>query len=193
MRDYKKMADILTPVKVNDVSVDVFEIKESSFSSMMSGIGPGRYARLRINGECMMSETPMEQRTNRNFICDAYGDVLIGGLGIGMIILAIQDEPEIKSITVIESNKNVIDAILPQLPINDKVQVINSDVFTYKPKQKFDCIYMDIWAYVNRDVYKEMVKLKRRYGHYLKSAEESPKRFNKCWAEWYAKNERRLY
>ena len=140
-----------------------------------------------------MSETPMEQRTNRNFICDAYGDVLIGGLGIGMIILAIQDEPEIKSITVIESNKNVIDAILPQLPINDKVQVINSDVFTYKPKQKFDCIYMDIWAYVNRDVYKEMVKLKRRYGHYLKSAEESPKRFNKCWAEWYAKNERRLY
>ena len=37
-----------------------------------------------------------------DFCCYAHGDMLIGGLGIGMIILAIQDNPEVKSITVIE-------------------------------------------------------------------------------------------
>ena len=41
-----------------------------------------------------MSNTYMERWTNMNFCDYAHGDVLIGGLGIGLIILAIQDNPE---------------------------------------------------------------------------------------------------
>lgn len=52
---------------------------------------------------------------------------------------------------------------------------------------------MDIWNYVNSDVYQdEMKPLKRKYGRYLKSKDDSPNRFNECWAEWKAKNNRRL-
>ena len=67
--------------------------------------------------------------TNMDFCCNAYGDVLIGGLGIGMIILAIQDKSKVKSITVIEKNQEVIDIIAPQLKFNDKVKIICADVF----------------------------------------------------------------
>lgn len=193
MGSYVKIADFITPKKINNVSVDVFE-STGSFGELMDGLMKGeKYAILKINGVIMMSETPMEHRTNSDFIHHAYGDVLIGGLGIGMIIMAIQDDPKINSITVIENNQDLIDIISTQIPFNEKVTIIQEDVFKWKPNTKYDCIYMDIWAYINSDVYKEeMVPLKRKYGHYLKSIKESPNRFNKCWAEYQAKNNLRL-
>lgn len=189
-----KIADYITPMSSGNVSVDImnYTTKTIGFMESISGIKKEKYARLKINGSCMMSETPMEHRTNYRFILNAYGDILIGGLGIGMIILPIQDSPNVKSITVIEKNLDVIKCIQHQLPFNDKVKIINEDVFDYKPERKYDCIYMDIWAYVNKDIYEEMKKLKRKYGHYLKPIEESPNRFNYCWCEYEAKNERRL-
>ena len=189
-----KIADYITPMSSGNVSVDIMDYttKTIGFMESISGIKKEKYARLKINGSCMMSETPMEHRTNYRFILNAYGDILIGGLGIGMIILPIQDNPNVKSITVIEKNLDVIKCIQHQLPFNDKVKIINEDVFDYKPERKYDCIYMDIWAYVNKDIYEEMKKLKRKYGHYLKPIEESPNRFNYCWCEYEAKNERRL-
>lgn len=196
MELYVKMADILKPCKVGKAKIDILDYtnKELGFWENMSGIRHEKYARLRYDGETMMSETPMEHRTNSYFVLNAHGDVLIGGLGIGMIILAIQDNPEVKSITVIENSQDVISAVQHQLPLNNKVTVINDDVFTFKPKQQYDCIYMDIWAYINSDVYNEEMKpLKRKYGHYLKPKSLSPKRFNMCWCEYEAKSNKRIY
>ena len=192
MNNYIKIANFITPQRKNNVSLDIFT-STGSFMELMDGLTKGeKYAILKINEEVMMSETPMEHRTNIDFIHHAYGDVLIGGLGIGMIIMAIQDDPKVTSITVIEQNQDVIDIISSQIPFNNKVKIIQADVFKWKPNMRYDCIYMDIWAYVNRDVYEEMVKLKRKYGHYLKPLSESPNRFNKCWAEYQARNNLRL-
>lgn len=194
LKPFVKLADILKPVEVGSAKISIMDYTDGniSFREMMSGLQPERYAKLTVNGEVMMSETPMEQRTNLHFVNFAHGDILIGGLGIGMIILAIQDRDDVKSITVVENNQDVIDAVLPQLPINSKVTVVKGDVFTYKPDKKFDCIYMDIWLYPSTDVYPEMIRLKRRYGHYLKPLILSPKRFNECWAEYYARTGARL-
>ena len=191
--DYKDMAEILKPTTVGDARVDIFTAENNPMTYIRYGIPPGKYARLRVGSEVMMSNTPMEQRTNLNFIYDAHGDVLVGGLGIGLIILAIQDNPAVSSITVLEVNQNVIDAVKPQLPLNNKVKIILADAFKWKPDRKYDCIYMDIWPYINSDIYyKEMVPIKRKYGHYLKPLSDSPKRFNRCWAEYQARNNLRL-
>lgn len=193
---YVKMADILTPCKVGEAEVDILDYtnKKLGFWENMSLMQHEKYARLLVGGDVMMSETPMEHRTNRAFVQGAYGDILIGGLGIGMIVLAIQGKPDVNSITIIEYSKDVIDAIKPQLPLNSKVKIIQGDVFTYKPKMKYDCIYMDIWAYINSDIYNEQMKpLKRKYGHYLKSKAQSPNRFNACWCEYEAKHDKRIY
>ena len=192
--DFVKMADILKPVTVGAARVDILDYTKEhlGFREIVAGLKPDRYARLWLNGKIMMSDAPMEHRTNSDFVCSAHGDVLIGGLGLGMIVLAIQDESKVSSITVIEKSPNVIAAIRPQLPLNSKVEIIEGDVFTYKPKRKYDCIYMDIWFYPDFESYEEMKALKRRYGHYLKPKEESPKRFNRCWAEYYARTGRRL-
>ena len=186
---YISMAEILRPCKVGSAEIDIFEVDEKASSSTIfrSYVPAGKYARLKINGHTIMSDTPMEWRTNRECIYHANGDVLIGGLGIGMIIMAIQDKDCVKSITVIEKNPDVIAAVKDQLPLNDKVRVIEGDVYTYVPDRKYDCVYMDIWGDISEELYPQMVKLKRKYGHYLKPLSESPNRFNLCWAEYNAK------
>lgn len=193
---YQDMAQLLKPAEKGGFKLSHFDIDNPSFRATLDGISPGRYVKLTHNGEVVMSNTNMEKRTNSSFVVNAYGDVLIGGLGIGMIIMAIQLHDKVKSITVIEKNQEVIDLVASQLPFNDKVRIINADVFEWKPErgQRFDCIYMDIWNWVNSDIYHEEMKpLKRKYGHYLKPISESPNRFNDCWAEWNAKNNMRLY
>lgn len=192
---YLDMAKILEDRKIGNWELDHFTIGERDIIGLVQGISPGTYVRLMHEGEVVMSNTDMEKRTNADFCRKAYGNVLIGGLGIGMIILAIQDKQEVKSITVIEKNQEVIDMIASQLKFNEKVKIIHADVFEWKPDKgvKYDVSYMDIWSYINHDVYEnEMKPLKRRYARFLRSKKENPNRYNKCWAEYEARNGRRL-
>lgn len=192
---YKNMSELLEERENNGWKLEKFEIKQGNFRAMLDGITSGTYIRLTHNGQCVMSDTDMEKNTNRKFCSKAYGDIIIGGLGIGMIIMAIQDKPEVKSITVIEKNQEVIDMVASQLDFNEKVNIICADVFEWKPERgvKYDMAYMDIWNWINEDIYKkEMQPLKRKYARFLRSKDINPNRFNECWAEYQAKNGRRL-
>ena len=151
---YHNMFEILEDKKVGDFELSHFEIGEKDFIAMYRmGISAGRYVKLSHKGECVMSDTDMEKRTNSSFVINAHGKVLIGGLGIGLILLAIQDKEEVGHITVVEKNKEVIELVGSQLPLNSKVHIVHDDVFEYKPLFKYNKIYMDIWNYINSDVY----------------------------------------
>lgn len=92
----------------------------------------------------VFSDSDYEKIANAEFVQNARGDVLIGGLGLGYIVLAIQDKPEVHSIKVVEISEDVIDLVAYQSPFNDKVQIINQNIFEYEPNQKFDTLYIDI-------------------------------------------------
>lgn len=188
------MAEVLEDRQEGRFKLERFSITEKN-NSIRNTLPYGDYVRLMGHGECVMSDTPMEKRTNQWFIQNAHGDVFIAGLGIGLIVLPIQEKEEVKSITILEKNKEVIEMVGKQLPLNEKVKIVEGDVFDYAfPKgTKFDCLYFDIWNYVNSDVYEEMKKLKRKYTKYKKKLAENPNAFMKCWAEYEAKNNRRLY
>ena len=49
-------------------------------------IPPGRYTRLMLHGSVMMSDTPSERISNRFFVMNAHGRILIAGLGLGLIV-----------------------------------------------------------------------------------------------------------
>ena len=132
---YKDMTQLLSPTENGDFKLEKFTIGNGNLSAILSGINPGNYVRLLHKGECVMSDTYMEKRTNSSFCANAYGDVLVGGLGIGMILMAIHDNEAVKSITVLEKHQEVIDMIAPQLPLNDKVKIICADVFEWKPEK----------------------------------------------------------
>lgn len=124
----------------------------------------GKYCRLHVNGNLMMSDTRMERITNKSFIDNATGNVLIAGLGIGLILHNILSKGSITSILVIEKYQDVIDLVSPHFP-DSRIQIICADIFDWKPPKghKFDTIYFDIWPNISVSNLEEIKLLHNRF------------------------------
>lgn len=172
---FPKMAEILKPGKHGEAEITIFEVsqQDSDLTRLRAAINrrwteyipAGRYAKLRSNGSLWMTDTKMEQDTCREFVRAARGDVFIAGLGIGMVLLAVQDKPEVTSVTVVEYDADVIALVVPQLPLNAKVRVVHADAFKWKPPrgQKFDTLWFDIWANICGDNARDFPVLRKHY------------------------------
>lgn len=153
------------------------------------------YVRLiKKQGGVMMSDTPMERNTNKGFLRSANGDVLIFGLGLGLIVFPLLEDESVKSITIVELYQDLIDIVQPKIEARDKhgkVKIIQGDCFTHEfPKgQKFDTIYFDIWIDICSDNYEEQKKLHRRYSKNLNRS--NPNHFMDSWMRDHYKRELR--
>ena len=82
-------------------------------------------------------------------------NVLIGGLGLGLIIHHLHNRRDIKKVTVVEISPEVIEMISPYLPQDSMIEIIQGDFFTELPSlsktRKFNTIIVDIWAGVSFD------------------------------------------
>ena len=148
-----------------------------------SFIPVGRYARLHVKNTLMMSDTVMERSTNVKFVARAHGRVLVGGLGLGLILFPLVDNPKVMHITVVEKYQDVIDLVGPALKakFGDRLEIICADIFDWKPPKgsKWNVIYHDIWPTICTDNLVSMVKLHRKYGRYLDR--DDPKRWMDSW------------
>ena len=179
MRLFPSMAAILPESEKGCAKVEHFEITEqdAEFSAMRAAFGhydemvePGRYAKLRVNGRLMMTDTRMERESNATFARYARGDVLVAGLGLGMILHPVLADPKVSSVTVIEKYQDVIDIVAPTLA-SKKLTIVCADIFDWKPCKgtKWDVIYFDIWPDISTDALKGMATLHRRFGRRLNS------------------------
>jgi spermidine synthase len=140
-------------------------------------VAPGIYTHLLLHGSLMMADTDMEYVTNRHVIHQAEGDVLVGGLGIGYMILPLLLKDSVESVTVVELHQDVIDLVEPHLRAaketyyTDKLTVICDDIRTYKPakRRQWDTIYFDIWQAITADNLPEMTHLHRRFGQHKRA------------------------
>ena len=157
-----------------DWSIETFEVtkQQSDFSRIRSAFGggdeycpPGTYKRLKHHGAIVMSNTPMEIRTNAPFIQRAKGSCLITGLCLGMVVSAILKKPEIESVFVIEKSPDVIRLVSPTFENELRVTIVEGDAFTYKLKkgQRFTCAWHDIWTYICSDNKTQAARLKSRF------------------------------
>lgn len=102
------------------------------------------------NSEWMMA-VPSEALTNDPYALKAHGNVLTFGLGIGYFTYMALLNPNVKSITIVEKSKEVIDlfdSIKSQFPNNENIKIINGDAFDYFNEsfiKKYDYVYVDIW------------------------------------------------
>lgn len=153
------------------------------------------YVKLIKEGEgIMMSDTPMERNTNRDFIKRANGDVLIFGLGIGLIIFPLLNDDSVKSITVVELHQdliNLVEPIIKKHDLKNKLTIIQGDCFEIHNKipkeKKFDVVYGDIWISICTDNYDEMKKLTRIWRFRLNRS--NPNAFIDHWMQNYLKKE----
>lgn len=133
-----------------------------------------KYTRLFIGDQLWMTDAEFEWRSNLGFIVNAYGDVLIAGLGIGLILQPLIDAPDVLSITVIERSADVIALIGPHYQ-TPKLTIIEADAYMWTPPKKaYNVIYFDIWPDVpNSDNREEISGLKKRYRAALKKGGRS--------------------
>lgn len=217
------MQSVLPAGKKGDATISHFTVspKEASsfnFYNAFSGSGgltriePGDYVRLHI-GECkldnlMMSDTPMERHTNWEVRRAARGQVLIAGLGIGMILHPILDPrrtreqdggkysgaprlPAVEHVTVVELNQNVIDLVAPSLErYGDRLTIVQANIHDFDPgAQKYDSVYFDIWPHISGDNLPEIAKLHQRWKSRLNRTGDA-KPWMSSWVVDYLRSER---
>lgn len=126
-------------------------------------IPKGNYKVLMMDGKVAMSTLPFEIEMFKDFIDKAEGEVLIAGLGLGVLIERILDK--VVKIVCVEKNQEIINLINVR---NEKVEIVCDDIFNYKPSQKFDCIYFDIWSSYSEENLKDMILLEEKFKPFLK-------------------------
>jgi hypothetical protein len=133
-------------------------------------IPEGEYTFLEYHNETMMSDTPDEKTDHRYFVQKAKGNVLIAGLGLGMVLQAVALKPEVDYVTVIEISQDLIDLVGPYYLNNElyryKINIICADIFEWKPSKNiyYDVAWYDIWKDICEDNLIDMIKLHRKFG-----------------------------
>ena len=155
--------------RVETFTVSEEESRSTSIRAAFKGddyfIPPGVYKRLMRGDVVVMSNTPMEVRTNREFIKRAHGNVLNNGLGIGMVLAEILKKSTVLSVTVIEASAEVIELVSPSFQSDPRVRIIHANAFDWQPEADawFDIVWHDIWDFICAQNIPEMQKLQRKY------------------------------
>lgn len=101
--------------------------------------------------EIWMSIIPHEINTMKQPIENAFGNVLVLGLGLGYYVFNVVSKKNVNSVTIIENDKKIINLfnkyLLPKFPNKEKISIICADAINFikdSPK-KFDYVFADIW------------------------------------------------
>lgn len=197
---FPDMKTIHKPAEIGEAKIDYRTVSKheavmSAWGGWLSYCPPGTYARLRVGGQVVMSDTPMEHSTNWNFAHKVNGDVLIAGLGLGMIVFPALVHERVKSITVIEKSADVIALVWPKVKKRNErkipVNVIHCDIHEWKPERslKWDTIYFDIWPNICGDNLEEIAKLHHRFKVFKNRA--NPQAWMGSWCQDELRAEKR--
>ena len=108
------------------------------------------YLALTEGNNVWMSLNPNEIETMKPYIAKAKGDVLVLGLGMGYVPYMMSLKDEVKNITIIEKDHEIIElfkkALLPQFVNKNKIKIIEDDAISYLNKNnKYDYMFADLW------------------------------------------------
>jgi hypothetical protein len=199
MEIFTPMVGVVPEGRRGDACVEHFEVREaqSNLSAMIAQLSqenkwweyvpPGRYARLTIGGKLFMTDSLFEKFAALPFIDNARGDVLVTGLGLGMVVPPLLATPELKSLTIIEKNPDVIDLV--ETPLRNFVEkhwcasrrltIECADAYLWDGgDKKYDTIFHDIWPTVNPANLMLFRRVEARYARWL-----SPGGWQDCWSK----------
>lgn len=130
------------------------------------------YPAILENGRIWMTVTPLEINTIQPCIDAAHGKVLAFGLGLGYFAYMAARKKEVKSVTVVERNRSIIELfteqLLPQFGnISAKLNIVCADAFDYAQSsmgsEGFDFVFTDLWhdVYDGEPMYFKMKEMER--------------------------------
>lgn len=132
------------------------------------GVPEGKYTRLMRGSELIMSDTPDEIRDHMRAIRLAKGNVLINGLGLGVVLQAVLRKAEVEHVTVVEISADVIALVAThyETMFGRRLTIVNMDAMDYRPPKnaRYGMVWHDIWDNICGDNLAEMSTLHRKYG-----------------------------
>ena len=137
-------------------------------------VPPGTYHQLVRGQQIVMSTTRAEIDDHMPVLsaledCD-NGNVLITGLGLGMVLTAVLDTPGVDHVTVIEISEDVIGLVEPAYRAagydEDRLTIVHADALEWKPPKgaRYAVAWHDIWDLISSDNLRSMHRLHRKYG-----------------------------
>ena len=108
------------------------------------------YLALTEGNNIWMSLNPNEIETMKPFINKGKGNVLVLGLGMGYVPFMMAMKNEVKSITIIEKDPEIISLfnslIFPSFKNKEKIKIVEDDAINYvKKNNRYDYIFADLW------------------------------------------------
>jgi len=97
------------------------------------------------------------------------GDILIAGLGIGMVNEMLVESDDVTSVTIIEKEQDVVDLVWEHCAKDDRFTLIVADIETWDMPEgsHWDVGWLDTWIDTNTLNKKEYrLLMKERYGTY---------------------------
>lgn len=143
--------------EVSKLTLTRSSVHRLEHSDELINMPPGRYTFLRrltsatINrlypGEVVMEDSRHELSTHLEFVRQAHGRVLIGGLGLGCVIRGLLRSPVVEHITCIENSPDVLRLVAPYMP-KRRLTIVEADMLAWSRTnaEKFDCGWYDLWT-----------------------------------------------
>ena len=99
----------------------------------------------------IMQDSEAEYNEHQWLWDNAEGDILIGGLGLGLIHQPLIDNPAVTSVTVIELEQDVVDLVWTDCAKDDTFTLIVGDFETWNPPDGsfWDVVWCDTWLIDN--------------------------------------------
>lgn len=91
----------------------------------------------------LMNNAPNEHYSHEVLLKDVRGDVLIGGLGIGLFFLYIKSYTHID---IVEKNFDIIKLIWPYFEEMPNCDIYCANMWDFKPKKTYDYFFADFFA-----------------------------------------------
>ena len=143
-----------------------FSIRKQNMNNFCGTEEPqGFYTILYHNEAHIMQDTTREYREHEQFLNDAHGNVLVTGLGLGLVNESLMNNPNVESVTIVEKYQEVIDLVWNHCPKNDKVRLICADIYDWKPDGRYDIGWFDSWCGENTHLEYQKLINQRYFKH----------------------------
>lgn len=169
-------------IDIEQYEVEAIDSLHSVIESMC--IAPSIVTRMTVDGRFSMSDSGPLRISNMEVMKRAHGNVLLFGLGLGLIVGPILAKEDVTKVTVIEYLQENIDAVVPSYD-DPRLHIIQGDARDWLPPdgEKYDIIYFDIFTERSRLNLPKMQDLIDRYSSYLKPDNKN------AWIECFYRRE----
>ena len=124
------------------------------------------------DGEFIMSNSNSMLKIYKPYLDEFNGEVLISGMGLGILILPLLNDDTVTKIDIVERDLDIINYVytnrIENLDISNKINVINDDIFTFTTTNNYDYILLNHWVKPDDITLTEVSSLQSKFTNNLK-------------------------